>query len=418
MQTRVLSRNRVQQIFCAAAIGALSLSSAMSRPAHAGISEQEEIKMGQQVSAQAQKEYGPALPYNNPTARRVRIIGMQLAALSDRKSIPYSYTVLKNDKILNAFAAPGGPVFVTTKLVSTTSNDAELAYVIGHETGHIDRRHVVKQLQKQQQLGIFGAIAGAIFGRSGQIAGGVFGQLQNLKYSRADENQADAMGVRFMSRLGYDPRAALTMLAKLGSGGGPEFLSDHPDTKSRIETVRALIEKENLLDVARRAGGPKLSAGIDFGANSGSNNSASNSGGGNVYPDSGGFSSNDNNETSQDARIDLGAPLRTRTSTQNGREIVIAPVEGFANWANATVSTSGAVTRMRRNGTVLTLRRSSGIADLNGSTLKLSVVPIEYNGALYAPLGTLARAVGASAAIENGVVRLQLGSRRGYLPLP
>jgi predicted Zn-dependent protease len=94
----------------------------LAQPAQAGIlglSEQEEIRAGQQVAAQAQKEYGRALPTNHPTQRRVRAIGMQFARLSSRKNIPYSYTVLQNDKVLNAFAAPGGPIFVTTKLVST-----------------------------------------------------------------------------------------------------------------------------------------------------------------------------------------------------------------------------------------------------------------------------------------------------------
>jgi hypothetical protein len=98
----------------------LTIFAAVSNPACAalfGISEQQEIEAGKQAQKEAYKQYGQPLPANNPMSRRVATIGMRLAALSSRKDIPYSYQVLKNDKVLNAFAAPGGPVFVTTKLM-------------------------------------------------------------------------------------------------------------------------------------------------------------------------------------------------------------------------------------------------------------------------------------------------------------
>lgn len=403
------TKTRRPSFFAGAALSVVALSTTAIHPARAAVSEQQEIEMGQQVSAQAQKEYGRALPYNNPISRRVRMIGMQIAALSDRKNIPYSYTVLQNDKVLNAFSAPGGPVFVTTKLVSTTSNDAELAYVIGHETGHIDRRHVVKQLQKQQQLGIFGAIAGAVFGRAGQIGGSLFGTLQSLKFSRADENQADAVGVRFMSQLGYDPRAAVTMLGKLGAGGGPDFLSDHPATNARIQSVRNLIQSEGLLSVAQRAGGPRLSSNLNFGSSSGDNSSDNN--------DNGYDSSSDDNNA-QGSQIDLGSPLRYLVQSGTNQRVVMAPVEGFANWAGASVSTSGNVTRLRRGSNSLVLHRGSRIAELNGASVQLPAPVSALNGELYSSLGILTRAVGASASIGSDSVQIRLNNRSGYLPLP
>lgn len=414
------TKTRRPSFFAGVALSVVALSTTAIHPARAAVSEQQEIEMGRQVSAQAQKEYGRALPPNNPIARRVRMIGMQIAALSDRKNIPYSYTVLQNDKVLNAFSAPGGPVFVTTKLVSTTSNDAELAYVIGHETGHIDRRHVVKQLQKQQQLGIFGAIAGAVFGRAGQIGGSLFGTLENLKFSRADENQADAVGVRFMSQLGYDPRAAVTMLGKLGAGGGPEFLSDHPATNARIQSVRDLIQRENLLAVAQRAGGPRLSSNLNFGS-SGSDNGSDNG--------DNGYDSSDNSDNSvqggqaqggqaQGDQIDLGSPLRYVVQNGTNQRVVMAPVEGFASWAGATVSTSGNVTRFRRGSNSLVLHRGSRIAELNGASVQLPAPVSALNGELYSSLGILTRAVGASASIGSDSVQIRLNNRSGYLPLP
>jgi len=406
------TKTRRPSFFAGVALSVVALSTTAIHPARAAVSEQQEIEMGQQVSAQAQKEYGRALPYNNPISRRVRMIGMQIAALSDRKNIPYSYTVLQNDKVLNAFSAPGGPVFVTTKLVSTTSNDAELAYVIGHETGHIDRRHVIKQLQKQQQLGIFGAIAGAVFGRAGQIGGSLFGTLQSLKFSRADENQADAVGVRFMSQLGYDPRAAVTMLGKLGAGGGPDFLSDHPATNARIQSVRDLIQRENLLAVAQRAGGPRLSSNLNFGS-SGSDNGSDNG--------DNGYDSSDNSAQggqAQGDQIDLGSPLRYVVQSGTNQRVVMAPVAGFANWAGATVSTSGNVTRLRRGSNSLVLHRGSRIAELNGASVQLPAPVSALNGELYSSLGILTRAVGASANIGSDSVQIRLNNRSGYLPLP
>ncbi|RYG60328.1 hypothetical protein EON80_24830, partial [bacterium] len=137
------------------------------------ISEQEEIEAGRQSAAQAVKEYGAALPASDPRAQRVKRLGALFAAQTTRKNIPFSYTVLQNDKVLNAFAAPGGPIFVTTKLISTAANDAELAYVLGHETGHIERKHIVNAVAKQQKVGLAAGILGTILGRgkSGDILG-------------------------------------------------------------------------------------------------------------------------------------------------------------------------------------------------------------------------------------------------------
>jgi Zn-dependent protease with chaperone function len=329
------------------------------------LSEQEEIQAGQQVAAQAQKEYGRALPANDPMSRRVRAIGMQFARMSKRTNIPYSYTVLQNDKVLNAFAAPGGPIFVTTKLVRTASNDAELAYVLGHETGHIDRKHIVKAIEKQQKQGAGLGILGAILsrGRGGQAANvgvGLLNAVLTQKYSRGDENESDRTGIRWMSRLGYDPRAAITMLAKLDEGGGggtPQFLASHPAPGARQKTVQTLIQQDNLLEVARQAGGPRLSfsgsASEGFNATSYPNNSN--------YPDNGndvGYDAPD--DASYDAQngseLNWGAPLQTRVSGKGDVAVVMAPVNGFARWAGATVSRSGNVSILRRGNSTLELR--------------------------------------------------------------
>jgi Zn-dependent protease with chaperone function len=401
----------------------------LSLPAQAGLrglSEQDEIRAGQQVAAQAEKEYGRALPANDPRARRVRAIGMQFARLSTRKTIPYSYTVLQNDKVLNAFAAPGGPIFVTTKLLSTASNDAELAYVLGHETAHIDKRHIVKQVEKQQKAGLFVGIAGAILGRGG--SGNTIGAIANIGWgvvsrghSRADENQSDAVGVRWMSQLGYDPRAAITMLGKLDSGsrgGGLEkYLATHPAPKARQDAVRAQITKENLLQVAQRAGGPRLTAasGTYTATSYGSGGSAQYPG---QYPDS--DSAAYYPPDGDDAEINFGYPLRLVQATDRTANVVLAPVSGFARWAGATVSSDGTDVVLRRSGRTLELRRNSTMAYANDRSIMMSAPATVYDGVLYAPLGLLAESMGARASLENNnrTVRLTLDGRSGTVRLP
>jgi Zn-dependent protease with chaperone function len=422
---------------------AFTATAPLAMPSQAGglfksLSEQEEIQAGQQVFAQAQKEYGRALPSNDPMARRVRAIGMQFARMSKRTGIPYSYTVLQNDKVLNAFAAPGGPIFVTTKLVRTTANDAELAYVLGHETGHIDRKHIVRAVEKQQKQGAGLGILGAILsrGRGGQAANvgvGLLNAVLTQKYSRGDENEADRTGVRWMSRLGYDPHAAISMLGKLGgSGGTPQFLSSHPDPKSRQVTVQGLIDQDKLMDVARQAGGPRLT----FNGSTSDNYNATNYPGGDRYPgDTGGdrYPNNGDNNTSDDAgydaqdgdasgdELDLGAPLSTRVGGAGDVAVVMAPVNGFARWAGATISRSGNVSTLRRGNSTLELRLNSTVAILNRRSITMSAPAVNINGKLYAPLGLLAQGVGARATLDQnqGVVRLSLSNQQsGYVRLP
>lgn len=451
-----------QHLTGAMAFVACGASLYAAQPAHAGLfsmSEEDEINAGKQVAVQAEKEYGGVLPDNDPMVQRVRAIGYQFAHLSSRKSIPFSYNVLRSDTVLNAFAAPGGPVFVTKKLVETTSNDAELAYVLGHETTHIERRHVVIAAQKQQELGIGIGILGAILG-SGK-SGSAIGTISNVGltlwskgFSRKDENEADAGGVRWMSQLGYDPRAAVTMLGKLGDG--PEnplsrALADHPASSQREQTVGHIIQTENLLDVSRRNGGPRLGANLNFNSrnnyspnygntyhpgnagalpptdNSGAvyvppaNNRGSRDG---SYPNYGGQSLDSNNTptntpTAMGGEIDLGAPLMMANT--NDGQVIMAPVRGMARWAGAQNMTSGNVTTLRRGNAWLRMTRRSTTVNSGGQISSLSVAPDIYNGLLYAPIGILAEGVGATARVDGNTNLVWLvldNNHRGFLRLP
>ncbi len=407
--------SRKTTLFSLSSVLALTVAS-WAPPAQAalfGVSEQEEIQAGQQSRAEAIKEYGQPLSSSDPRQIRVTRIGALFARQAQRKTIPYSYTVLQNDKVLNAFAAPGGPIFVTTKLISTAGNDAELAYVLGHETGHIENKHIVKSVEKQQKVGLGVGILGAILGgsRGGNIVGSIASvgyTLWSRGYSRDQESDADTYGVRAMSRLGFDPRAAVSMLGKLDSGGGgglDKYLSTHPQPKDRQQRVSAQIQSENLVQVAQNAGGARLWA--------------SGNADGNIY---GTYQTVSNDEfnvgTQANGEINLGYPLEI--VTRSGSRVVMVPVRLFARWAGGDAPVQGTTHIAQRGNSYITFREGSDVATLNGRQVRLSAPAQSLNGRLYAPLGSVAAGLGGSANYDGSanVVRVQFdGGRSGYFRL-
>ena len=451
----ILKNHRWLPIF---ALSALMAAPQLTTPAQAGLfglSEEDEIAAGKEVAAQAQKEYGPALPANDPMSVRVRTIGQQFANLSTRKSIPYTYQVLANDKVLNAFAAPGGPVFVTRKLVTTTSNDAELAYVLGHETGHIERKHIVKSVEKEQKVGIAAGILGAILGdsKTGSTIGAVASLGWNViskGYSRDQETEADITGVRWMSQLGYDPQAAYTMLAKLDDGNSSfldKYLATHPDPQKRQAVVEKLIGDEKLTDVARRMGGPKLWMAGGNGANWNNTanynpvynpgapnyapnyNQANNQGNGTFNPTAPVYAPNYPNSTQnntqsnvQNGNLDFGAPLvyANKETKQGTSRVYLGPVMEIAKWAGAKVEVTRDIIKLRRGDYVLTFKENSTNVDLSGRRTSLSIATQRHNDTLYAPLGTLLEGIGGSATYDANTRRIYItldNQQRGYFQL-
>jgi len=396
---------------------AWALTAGSFSPARAGlfsISEKEEIKAGQQVRQDAYKRYGKPLPANHPMSQRVRALGQRFANLSERKNIPFTYEVLDNNEMLNAFAAPGGPIFVTSKLVKTAVNDAELAYVLGHETAHIERKHIVSAVEKQQKVGLGVGILGAILGRGSggdaiQVAGSVAYTMWSTGYSRDQERDADNYGVRWMSRLGFDPNASISMLGRLGggSGGVGRYLATHPDPKSRQENMRKLIASENLVDVARRVGGPRLMA-ADLPRYS--------------YTQTSSNSSNLNERDFRDApQAEFTVPLIQ--VYRNGQSIIMAPLNEFSRWAEAAVifdDTDDDVVTVRRKSNSIRLRRGSQQAVINGRTVALLTTPFVERGEWYVPLDAIAQGVGGQAgwSSDNTKIYLTLDDRRFYTQAP
>ncbi len=174
-------------------------------------------------------------------------VGNAIVAVSDRKDISYTFTVIESDQV-NAFAAPGGYIYFYTGLLKEMSSEAELAAVVSHEISHVVARHSIKRLQTA--LGV-SLVTELVFGDSDNdvlyTAVNLGLNLAMAGYSREAEREADDFGIHYMKLAGYDPNGAIDMfetLARLGSGGSSVFedlVSTHPNTQERIANARNQI---------------------------------------------------------------------------------------------------------------------------------------------------------------------------------
>ena len=212
------------------------------------VSESQEIQMGQQGAKEVEQSIGF---YKDAAVNAyVADIGKRMAAESERPNLPWEFHVV-DDASVNAFAIPGGFIYVTRGLMSSINNEAELAGVIGHEIAHVTHRHSVQQISKSQlaQLGLgIGSILSSDIAKFGQLAGAGL-SLLFLKYGRDAENQADQSGFRYALGQSYDVRQIPNVFATLGrlsegSGAGklPEWLSTHPEPGNRIERLEKMID--------------------------------------------------------------------------------------------------------------------------------------------------------------------------------
>ena len=202
-------------------------------------SSQEEVQAGQQASEQVSKQL-PVLPDSSPVTQYVERLGTQLAAHAPGEKWRYSFHVV-NQKEINAFALPGGPVYVNLGTIQAADNEAELAGVMAHEISHVVQRHgtraASKQMMAQLPLSILGGLMGS--GALSQMAqlGISFGVGSYfLKNSRQAESEADLLGTDIMYDTGFNPHAMADFFEKIekeGGAGGPQFLSDHPNPGNR-----------------------------------------------------------------------------------------------------------------------------------------------------------------------------------------
>jgi predicted Zn-dependent protease len=215
------------------------------------IGQKSEIAIGKNTDRQMRQAY--RVSTDRKLNQQIDAIGQGLAIRSKRSNLKYTFTVL-DDELVNAFAAPGGYVYITTGILKSLQNEDEIAGVLGHEIGHVVHRHASKALQRRMiaqfglqlvaaKLGDAGAISGALMLKASELST----SLLLLKNSRENELQADSEGVNIMHLAGYNPTAMIDiqkMLLNLSKGKNPPaIISTHPPSQERIDAIRKAIEK-------------------------------------------------------------------------------------------------------------------------------------------------------------------------------
>jgi predicted Zn-dependent protease len=214
------------------------------------ISEKEEIEMGRKLHVQFEKESGGIYP-DTHVQQYVQSVGQTLARHAGRQNLEWKFAVV-NAKDVNAFAVPGGYIYITRGLLFRLNNEAQLAGVLGHEAGHITHRHSVKQLERARTAkgasfvaGIVGGLFG--FGYAGDITS-LASSLALMSYSRGQEKESDFSGLQYMTQAGYSPRGMVQTMeilkAASGGSGALQFLSSHPDPGNRVGYLNEAIEKQ------------------------------------------------------------------------------------------------------------------------------------------------------------------------------
>jgi predicted Zn-dependent protease len=225
-------------------------NSATGKSQISALSRDQEVAMGIEGKAQMLQEMGGEVA-NADLRAYVTEIGQKLAAQTEgsNPSLPWEFTLLDSD-VINAFALPGGKVFVSQGLAAKMTNEAQLAAVLGHEVGHVTARHINDKIARQTGTQIGLGLVGAVLGQGTetlQQLGAQAASVALLSYDRGEESEADSLGVRYMTRLKYDPQGMVQLMQILKNEGGgqtPEWQSTHPLPQTRIDALTAELRQD------------------------------------------------------------------------------------------------------------------------------------------------------------------------------
>ena len=215
---------------------------------HISLTSEQEIAIGLQSAPQMTQQHGGLYP-EQKYQQFVDEVGEKLVRNSIAKQTPYQFEfhLLKDAQTINAFALPGGQIFITYALFSQLENEDQLAGVLGHEIGHVVGRHSAERISKHDLTQ--GVLSGVSVGFDPSTAEGVaaIAHVLNLSYGRDDELESDYLGVKIMMDAGYDPNALIGVMEILKTASGPnrtsERMSTHPDPENRIQKIKEAINK-------------------------------------------------------------------------------------------------------------------------------------------------------------------------------
>lgn len=235
--------------------GSSELNPITNKNQHIDLTPRQEIALGLQSAPEMEHQYG-GVSSDQKAVGAVSDIGSELVTKTTVSNTPYKYDfhLLADDHTINAFALPGGQVFITEGLYKKLNTPGEVACVLAHEVGHVAARHSAQQIAKQQLMqGLTGAAVLATYdpddsnSRNSAAMATLVGRLVTLKFGRSDELEADKLGVRFATEAGYDPRSmikVMQILDQVSKSRTPEFFSTHPNPEHRIERIKEAISQQ------------------------------------------------------------------------------------------------------------------------------------------------------------------------------
>jgi len=237
--------------FCASlwCLAGCTTNATTGRSQFNALSREDEIALGTQAKAELIQQEGGEVP--NPDLRAYIVeVGSKLAAVTeaDNPSLPWEFTLLNSD-VINAYALPGGKVFMSRGLAEKLTSEDQLAGVLGHEVGHVTARHINDKIARETGTSLGLGVVGLVLGDSGggiSDLGGQVALVALLSYDRNQELEADSLGMRYMDRVGYNPAAQGDVMRVLleatgGGGGGNDFFATHPHPEARIERINELM---------------------------------------------------------------------------------------------------------------------------------------------------------------------------------
>lgn len=215
---------------------------------HISLTPQEEVAIGLQSAPQMAQQHGGLYPDQN-YQKFVDQVGRKLVnnTIAKKTNYNYDFHLLKDSQTINAFALPGGQIFITYALFSKLENEDQLAGVLGHEIGHVVGRHSAERMAKQGLTQ--GLLSGVAVGFDPTTAEGAaaIANMLNMSYGRDDELESDELGVKFMIDAGYNPEELIGVMEILKAAAGPnrtpERMSTHPDPENRIAKIKDAIDK-------------------------------------------------------------------------------------------------------------------------------------------------------------------------------